>query len=84
VPANCERGLLRSELFSELEYRRLVLAIVEGSDGATEDQIANWIRWAEQAMVDNTLLQMVLSETLLPHYDAETEDFIFKPKGSTN
>lgn len=65
-------------LFTEDEYKSLLLAAIEASGSQTNEELCKVVEWAEAAMLQSFALEAVLSGKVGAYYSKAKKDIVFK------
>lgn len=69
-----------SQLLKDEEIMVLIMAVsrAKKDDGFDEEDVMKVIRWAERIRLETTMLDLVIKQQLLVHFDEDQDDFVFQ------
>ena len=63
--------------FTEEQLETLILSVVKGTPGITEDKIQEFVDWCQGAIINHGIVQAILLDSIIVTY-AGPEDFTMK------
>ena len=71
--------ILEDEIFTDEEAKRLILALVMGSDkGVPEERLKAFVDWASDAKSDYALVRLIEKGELVAWWDEEVSDWAYR------